>query len=184
MVADFDADAGEAIEQDVHARTELDQADALTTLQAVSNFRMEDDAARQQSRDLLEDHFLAVAFNRDNVLLVLVGGYRVHGVEKLAVLIADFAHHSRDGERFTCTSKTLRKMLMRSLLARLRGHVETSVTLPSPGETIAPGVLREWRAPDRERTRERKKPAGRDDRPGGAGQPAHEDSGREKSDNA
>ena len=43
------------------------------------------------------------------------------------------------GERFTCTSKTLRKML-----TRWRGPcgvemVTVSVTSPSPGDTIRPG---------------------------------------------
>ncbi len=57
--------------QDVDARSELDQADTLAALKAVSNFRVEHDAARQQAGDLFEDDFLAVAFNGDDVLLIL-----------------------------------------------------------------------------------------------------------------
>src|SRR6266496_123096 len=43
------------------------------------------------------------------------------------------------GERFTCTLNTLRKMLRRVCFWFPTVMVETSVTLPSPGETTAPG---------------------------------------------
>jgi hypothetical protein len=54
-----------------------------------------------------------LAAHRDNVLLVAVGRGRIHGVQILALLIAHRLRTPPMGERFTCTSKTLRKMLIR-----------------------------------------------------------------------
>ncbi len=42
------------------------------------------------------------------------------------------------GERFTCTSKTLRKILMRCRGPSGVTMAAVSVTKPSPGETIKP----------------------------------------------
>ena len=66
--------AAEGIEQNIHARTELDEADPFAALHAVANFQVENDAAREQAGDLLEDHGTAFAFDGHDVLLVLFGG--------------------------------------------------------------------------------------------------------------
>ena len=56
---------------------------------------------------------VGLAFDGDDVLLVLLGRVCAHGVEELAALVAYSRITPAIGERFTCTSKTLRKMLMR-----------------------------------------------------------------------
>src|ERR1700720_431005 len=96
LVADFHLQGGRSINQDIHTRTELDKSHALPALQPVANFRMEDDSSRQQARDLLEHHCLAVALYADNILLVQLGGRLIHGVQKLTALIANLAHDSRN----------------------------------------------------------------------------------------
>ncbi len=57
---------------------------------------MKDNSARQQSRDLLEDDHLSVAFYADNILLVLLRGSLIHGVQELPALIAHLTDDSRD----------------------------------------------------------------------------------------
>ena len=93
-VADFDVHGGGGVEHDIYTRTKFDQSHALPALDMISDFLVEDDAAREQSCDLLEDDGLPVAFDRDNVLLVLFGRGRIHGIEKLSVLIMDFPDHA------------------------------------------------------------------------------------------
>src|SRR5208283_2364531 len=94
--ANADLWAGSGLEQHVYARAELDQSHALASLQAITHFRMENDAARQQSGDLLEDDHLSIAFHRDYILLVLLGRCRIHGIQIFAALVADLAHNSCD----------------------------------------------------------------------------------------
>ena len=97
MVADFNVYAGRRIKYYIYARTELDEADALAALEAISNLGVKNDAARQKARDLLENHGLAVAFDGNDVLLVLVSGGDVHSIQILAPLVADVANHAGDG---------------------------------------------------------------------------------------
>ena len=95
-VADLHVDAGRSIEQYIHARSELDQAHALAALQPISNFGIENDAPRQQARNLLEDDGLPVAFHGNDILLVQFRGSLIHGVQILAALVAHIANHARN----------------------------------------------------------------------------------------
>ena len=70
-MAGLDYDLPFGPEQHVHARAELDQADALAGGDVVARFLVEHDAAGDQAGDLLEDHARAVALHGDHVLLVL-----------------------------------------------------------------------------------------------------------------
>ena len=97
VVADFYIDLGGGIEQDIDARSELDEAHALAALQAIADLGIEDDAPRQQAGNLLEDNLLAVAFDGDDILLVQFGGGLIHGVQILAALVTHVANHARDG---------------------------------------------------------------------------------------
>src|SRR5258708_2984666 len=101
MITDLHVHVSGSIEQYVDTRAEFDQPYALAALQAISDFRMEHDAARQQSGDLLEDYRLAVgisfALYGDDVLFILIGRGLIHGVEVLPALVADLANHARDG---------------------------------------------------------------------------------------
>jgi hypothetical protein len=87
---------GGGLDQHVHTRTEFDEPHALAALQSIAHLRMENNSSRQQSRNLLENHDLAVAFHTDNILLVLLRGSLVHGIQELPALIANFAHDSRN----------------------------------------------------------------------------------------
>ncbi len=86
---------GGGVQQDIDSRTKFDQADAFSALHPIADFLVENDPARQQSRDLLEHHGLPVALDRDHILLVVLGRCRVHGVQKLSLLIANIADHPR-----------------------------------------------------------------------------------------
>ena len=86
------------------------------------------------------------------------------------------------GERFTCTLNTLRKMLRRVCFWPPTVMVETSVTLPSPGETIAPGSCGMARSGSRKNHRKKQASRHRDDGPHGARQPAEQDGGGEQGD--
>src|SRR6202521_3322962 len=87
-------DRGVAIEQNIHARTKLDEPDPLAAGYVVSHFKIENDAARDQAGDLLEYYGTTFAFNGDDVLLVLLRRIRLHGIEELAALIAHVADHA------------------------------------------------------------------------------------------
>ncbi len=78
----------------IRTRTKLDQPDALAALQLVANFLIEHDAAGQQSGNLLEDHNAGVAAQRDDVLLVLIGRNRAHGIAELAFLVAHLFNYA------------------------------------------------------------------------------------------
>src|ERR1700681_705157 len=71
-IAELHLDRGITIEQNIHARTELDKSNSLAAGYVVSHFKIENDTARDQAGDLLEYHGPAVAFNGDDVLLVLL----------------------------------------------------------------------------------------------------------------
>ena len=95
-IAGLHLDCGIAIDQNIHARTELDEPDPLAAGYMVSHFKIENDTARDQAGDLLEDYGTAFAFNGNDVLLVLLRRIAVHGVEELAALIAHVADHARN----------------------------------------------------------------------------------------
>ena len=97
MVAEFDLDGSIRVEDDVDARPEFDQADALAARDAVADFQVEHDAARDQAGDLLENYGAAFAFYGHDVLLVLVGAGGAHGVQEFSTLIAYIADDARDG---------------------------------------------------------------------------------------
>ena len=100
-------------EQDVDARAELDQADAFAGGHVVAGLLVKDDAARDQSGDLLEYHGGSFPLHGDDVLLVLVGADFTAGHVEFTFLVLHCAMVPAMGVRLTWTSKTLRKMLMR-----------------------------------------------------------------------
>src|SRR3954451_6634325 len=57
-------------QQHVHPRSELDQPDPLAGLYMVARLLVEDDAPRDQPRNLLENHCRSVALYGHDVLLV------------------------------------------------------------------------------------------------------------------
>src|ERR1019366_10425946 len=57
-------------EQDIDARTEFDEADALTSGDPIAGLLAENDAPGDQAGDLLEDDRGAVALDGDDVLLI------------------------------------------------------------------------------------------------------------------
>src|SRR5947209_14678531 len=95
-ISDLDCDTGRAVEQDVGSRSEFDEAHALAALQTISDLRIEDNAASQKAGDLLEDYGLTIAFNGDDVLLVLVGTGIATGIEKFPALVANIATGTGD----------------------------------------------------------------------------------------
>src|ERR1700704_2584509 len=79
-ITELHLDCGIAIEQNVHARPKLDKPNPLAAGYMVSHFKIENDAACDQAGDLLEYHGTSLAFNGDDVLLVLLRRIRGHGV--------------------------------------------------------------------------------------------------------
>jgi N-formylglutamate amidohydrolase len=61
-VSHFDANRSIAIEHDVHPGAEFYQAHSLAALYPIANFVVENDAARNETGNLLEDHGAAIAF--------------------------------------------------------------------------------------------------------------------------
>ena len=77
--------------------TKLDQPYALSTRQFFTRLVIEYNASRQQPGNLLEDHGHPIAFQGNNVLLIVVGGSRSHGVAKLAFLVNCAFDHTSNG---------------------------------------------------------------------------------------
>src|ERR1035437_4670328 len=76
-------------EQDVDARAELDEAHSFAGGNAVAGLLVEDDAARDQSGDLFENHAGACALDGDDVLLVLGGTRLAAGDVKPPLVVLD-----------------------------------------------------------------------------------------------
>src|SRR5208282_2268658 len=93
-IARLHLDGSIAIEQNIHAGTELDESNPLAAGYVVSHLKIENDAARDQAGDLLEYYGTTFAFHGDDVLLVLLRRLRCHGVEELAALIAHVTDHA------------------------------------------------------------------------------------------
>src|SRR4029077_9974943 len=81
-ITGLNLDCGIAIEQNIHARTKLDEPNPLAAGYVVSHLKIENDTARDQAGDLLEYYGTAVAFHCDDVLLVLLRRILLHGVEE------------------------------------------------------------------------------------------------------
>ena len=73
MIAGFHLDSGIGIEENIHARAELDQAHALAAGHGVTDFHVEDNSARDQPRDLLEHYRAPLACHGHDVLFVFIG---------------------------------------------------------------------------------------------------------------
>src|SRR5450759_2441340 len=71
---------------DVHSRAEFDHADAVAGGDSVAHLLVEDDAARDQAGDLLEDDPRAVAFDGDGILFVLRGSLLFAGHQELSLM--------------------------------------------------------------------------------------------------
>src|SRR5260370_32543217 len=93
-IAGLHLDGGMAIEYNIHARAKCDEPNPLAAGYPISYFKIENDTARDQAGDLLEDYGTAFAFHGDDVLLVLLRRMRCHGVEELATLVAHVADHA------------------------------------------------------------------------------------------
>src|SRR5690349_12515587 len=89
----LDGDLPLRAEEHVHAGSEFDQTDSLAGGHLVARLLAEDDAAGDQSGDLFEDHARAVAFDGNDVLLILSGALLATGDQKAAGLIL----HRGDG---------------------------------------------------------------------------------------
>src|SRR5882724_957106 len=94
-VSHFDPHDGAAVQQNVDTRSELDQSHSFSAFNPIAYLFVEDDPACQQPRYLFEDYRLSVAFDRDRILFVEIGGGGVHGVEIFSLLILNFADHAR-----------------------------------------------------------------------------------------
>ena len=140
MVSDFHGWLNARIHHNVHSRTELDEADTLAARNRVTNFLVEDDSSSNQSRDLLEDHRLPFAFDGDDVLFIFLGAVRGHRVQEFSFLIAHITNHATNGRAVHVHVEDVQEDADTQRSAPLTAILETSVTLPSPGETIAPGV--------------------------------------------
>src|ERR1700688_999907 len=91
------ANHGITIEQDIHARTELDEAYALAASHMVSYFEIENYAAGDKTGDLFKDYGASVALDGDDVLLILFRGVGAHGVQKFSLLIMHVADYAGNG---------------------------------------------------------------------------------------
>ena len=80
----------------VGPRTKLDKPDTLPALKPVAYLLGEYDAPRQQAGYLFEDNDAGVTAHGHNVLLVVLGRDRAHGVAELALLVADLFDHAAD----------------------------------------------------------------------------------------
>src|ERR1017187_6589268 len=84
-------------EQDVDARTEFDEADALTGGDSIAGLLAENDTAGDQAGDLLEDHRGADALHGDDVLLIGLRTLFAAGDVEASRLVADVADNAGDG---------------------------------------------------------------------------------------
>src|ERR1700678_2131631 len=109
MIAELHLNGAIGIEQDIDARSEFDQADTLPASEPVSDLEVENNAARDEPGDLLEDHGTRFTFDSHDVLLVLFGGMGGHGVEEQAALIADVADDSGNRRAIDVDIKNIEK---------------------------------------------------------------------------
>src|SRR5579864_2760960 len=92
-VADLGLDLRRRLEQHVGAGSEFDHSHPLATLHAIADFFAEDNAAREQPGDLLEDDGVTLPLECDRVLLVAFGAGWVHGIQEFALLIMRRSNH-------------------------------------------------------------------------------------------
>src|SRR5689334_22581513 len=95
-IANLHADFRRLRKDHICARAELNHPNALPPDQLFSWLVIEHNAPRQQPGNLLKDYRHAVAFHGHDVLLVIVGRNRSHGVAKLAFLIDRALDHAAD----------------------------------------------------------------------------------------
>src|SRR5580658_6122697 len=84
-------------QQDIHARSEFDQAYSLARGHVVPRLFVKDDAARDQSGDLLEYHGSSFPLHCDHILLVLIGADLTAGYVELTFLVLHLSNGSRYG---------------------------------------------------------------------------------------
>src|SRR5206468_2891440 len=70
----FDLQTGGRVKKNIYSRTELDQSDAFSPFYPIACFFREHNPSRQEPCDLLEYHPPSIAFDSDNVLLILFRG--------------------------------------------------------------------------------------------------------------
>src|SRR5260370_31826139 len=72
VIARLHLNRGISIKQNIHARAKLDEPHPLAAGHVVAHLKIENDTARDQAGDLLEYYGTVLAFNGDDVLLVLL----------------------------------------------------------------------------------------------------------------
>src|SRR5208337_137746 len=121
---------GVRVQQYVCARAKFDQSHPLAALQPVAYFGMEDDSSRQQSCDLLEHDRVTIAFHANNILLVFLGGCRIHGVQKFSALITHLANHAADRGTIYVNIKNTQENADAELFFAADGHWRDVCYLP------------------------------------------------------
>src|ERR1017187_5640303 len=96
-IANVHGDVPLGTEEHIHARSEFNQADAFAGLDGVAPLFPADDAPRDQTGNLREDHARAVTFHRKDILLVLGAGAFLAGHQELPFVVLDV--HDFAGDR-------------------------------------------------------------------------------------
>src|SRR5215471_7402992 len=92
MISHLDRDGGCWVEQNIDARSKLDQTNPLPALHTIANLLCKNNPACQQASNLLKDHDLALALDRHDVLLILLSRGRIHGIDEPSLLIPNLTN--------------------------------------------------------------------------------------------
>src|SRR5437667_5077184 len=84
-------------QHNVHAGAEFDQTHSFASSDSVARFLIADDAPRNQTRNLAENHPRAVSFHSECILLVLRRSALFAGHQKPAFAITHVADDAADG---------------------------------------------------------------------------------------
>src|SRR5215472_2638352 len=96
-IADLHPQFQRRSQQDIDARAEFDQTDALPALQRVTHALPEYDTAREEASDLPHHDRACGALQGEDILLILDRGALAAGNSEPALLIDHVAHRSRNG---------------------------------------------------------------------------------------
>src|SRR5947209_12532518 len=93
-VSGFYAEFGRSRKDHVSTRTKFNQSNALAARKRIPHFFSEDNAPRQQSGNLLEDHSLPFALDGHDVLFVGIRRGCAHGIGKLSAPVNNLPDHT------------------------------------------------------------------------------------------